>query len=144
MNFVKNPRQGHQKLVTNDEMQWANLKVLNPFLFRGLPCVSSSTGVPKYLSSALPHLLLVQDENLIISFIFRSVWLIFQPTRLIAGAIGLSVANCFDWHSLDEPVKRESTRRIRLRQQVGSGYLFKFKNHTINNRASQNSKTRSE
>ena len=66
-------------------------------------------------------------KNLIISFIFRSVWLIFQPTRLIAGAIGLSVANCFDWHSLDEPVKRESTRRIRLRQQVGSGYLFKFK-----------------
>ncbi len=63
MNFVKNPRQDHQKLVTNDEMQWASLKVLNPFLFRGLPCVSSSTGVPKYLSSALPHLLCDKKPN---------------------------------------------------------------------------------
>ncbi len=89
MNFVKNPRQDHQKLVTNDEMQWANLKVLNPFLFRGLPCLSSSTGVPKYLSSALPPLL--YDANLIISFILGLFSLIFQPTRLIAGSIRKSV-----------------------------------------------------
>ena len=80
MNLVKNHRQDHQKPVTNDEnANGANLKVLNPFLLRGLPCLSSSTGVPKYLSSVLPHLL--DDENLIISFIFRFVWFNFPAHK---------------------------------------------------------------
>jgi hypothetical protein len=69
MNLVKNHRQDHQKPVTNDENNnRANLKVLNPFLLRRLLCVSFSTGVPKYLSSALPHLLYDEKPNHFIYF----------------------------------------------------------------------------
>ncbi len=81
MNLVKNHRQDHQKPVTNDEnANGANQKVLNPFHLPGHPSVSSSTGVPKYLSSVLPPLL--YDENLIISFIFRSVWFDFPAHKI--------------------------------------------------------------